>query len=440
MSLPFTNVHIHVFNSDCAPDRFLRILPVKFVRWAPGIIKSVIDTKAGRGLIHGLFKLFSKKTGNKRSEVDKYVAFLDAGTDATQLEVFQTSFAVGKTFDANVRIAGLTMNMDYMDNQPSKRQVSFETQLAQVKEIKRYYPTNFFPFLGVDPRQGSGLDLVKWAKPYFESGVVTKEGKVFPYFCGLKLYPALGFFPFDPRLEELYRYAEENHLPVMTHCTRVGSQYIGDQIESLIPDEPAMIDDIDNVAINTTRTSIIKRIKDYKDPSRNWIKNSKIGDNDLACDLFGHPENYIPILEKFPNLKLCLAHMGGSNEVIKSMDKKSKLDQIRKVDPQSWFEHIKSMMRKYPNLYTDVSYTLSDFFDKKGAVFATTLEFLNTDVDPADASKGKFGDRVLFGTDFFMTEQERRESELYGVTKENLKDWWDIIGRQNTQKYLLQPL
>ncbi|HEY8935319.1 MAG TPA: hypothetical protein VIM65_08865, partial [Cyclobacteriaceae bacterium] len=140
------------------------------------------------------------------------------------------------------------------------------------------------------------------------------------------------------------------------------------------------------------------------------------------------------------NLKLCLAHMGGSSEVTNSMDKKSKLDQIRKVDPDSWFEHIKSMMTKYPNLYTDVSYTLSDFADSKSEVLAKTIDFLNTAVDSADASKGKLGDRVLFGTDFFMTEQERRETELYANTKTKLKDWWDIIGRQNTQKYLMQPL
>jgi len=440
MSLPFTNAHIHIFNSDCAPDRFLRILPVPLVRRAPGIIKGIIDSKIGRGIIHGMFKAWYGKASDKRGEVDKYVAFLDAGTDATQLEVFQTALAAGKTFDPAIRIVGLTLNMDHMDSQPSKRQISFITQLDEIKDIKRYYPTNFFPFLGIDPRQAGGLDLVKWAKPYFESGVATNEGKVFPYFSGIKLYPALGFFPFDPRLEELYRYAEENHLPVMTHCTRVGSQYIGDQIESLIPDQPAMIDMAGNPAIATAKTSIEKRIKDYKDPSRQWIKNSKIGDNDLACDLFGHPENYIPILEKFPNLRLCLAHMGGSNEVIKSMDSKSKLDQIRKVDQLSWFEHIQNMMRKYPNLYTDVSYTLSDFYDTNGKVFTSTFAFLNTPVDPADPTKGKFGDRVLFGTDFFMTEQERREPELYATTKANLSTWWDILGRVNTQKYLMQPI
>ncbi|MFM7854660.1 MAG: amidohydrolase family protein [Flammeovirgaceae bacterium] len=410
---------------------------MNFIRKRAGLVKGIIDTKAGRGIIHGLYKIFSKKSGNNRSEVDKYVAFLDVGTNATQLEVFQTAFEAGKIFDPAVRIVGLTMNMDHMDSQPSKRQISFKTQLDQVIEIKRYYPTNFFPFLGIDPRQAGGNELVRWARPYFESGAVTKEGKVFPYFSGLKLYPALGFFPFDPRLEEIYRYAEENNLPVMTHCTRVGSQYIGDQIENLIPDSPAMMNP-DNPASARAKQAIEQRIRDYK--NKGWIKNSRIGDNDLACDLFGHPENYIPVLEKFPNLKICLAHMGGSNEVIKSMDSKSKLDQIRQLDPLSWFEHIQLMMKKYPNLYTDISYTLSDFDSKDPQVLEATETFLETPVDANDPSKGKLGERVLFGTDFFMTEQERREPELYAITKERLKNWWDIIGRQNTQRFLMQPI
>jgi predicted TIM-barrel fold metal-dependent hydrolase len=404
------------------------------VRWFPGLIKGAIDTKAGRNVIHGLYQLLSSKDSNKRGEVDKYVSFLKVGTSTTQLDVFRTALAAGKTFDSSLRIVGLTMNMDHMDSQPSRKQISFATQLDQVKDVKRYYPTNFFPFLGIDPRQGSGMELVKWARPYFESGVATNEGKVYPYFSGIKLYPALGFFPFDPRLEELYRYAEANNLPVMTHCTRVGSQYIGNQIESLIPDSPAMIGIPGNANILAAKTSIELRINEYK--KRGWIKNSKIGDNDLACDLFGHPENYIPILEKFPNLKICLAHMGGSNEVVKSMDSKSKLDQIRQVDPASWFEHIERMMKQYPNLYTDVSYTLSDFDNSKIAVLQKTITFLNT----PDGQGKQLGDRVLFGTDFFMTEQERREPELYAITQKNIPAWWDVIGRTNTQKYLMQPI
>ena len=434
MSLPFTNIHTHVFTSECVPDRFLRILPIPMVRKAPRIVKGIIDSKIGRGIIHGLFKALSKKNSDKRGELDKYIAFLDVGTDTSQLEVFRTALAAGISFDPAVRIIGLTMNMDYMDSQPSKKQISFETQLEEVKGIKRYYPANFFPFLGIDPRHRAGMDLVNFAKPYFESGVSSPVGKIYPYFSGIKLYPALGFFPFDPRLEEIYRYAEQHQLPVMTHCTRVGSQYIGNQIENLIPDSPPMLNMAGNQDI---KDSVEKRIKAYKENS--WIKNSKIGNNDLACDLFGHPENYIPVLKMFPKLKFCLAHMGGSNEVIKSMD--GDLAKIRQVDPLSWFEHIKIMMKNYPNLYTDISYTLSDFKDTNSKVFQETLNFLGTLVNSNDpVNKIRFGDRVLFGTDFFMTEQERREPELYAITKQNLATWWDTLGRQNTQQYLNQPI
>jgi len=434
MTLPFTNIHTHVFNSQCAPDRFLRILPVPLVRNAPRLIKGIIDSRPGRWLIHGLFNKWYHKSPDKRREVDKYIAFLNIGTHATQLEVFQTALQAGSTFDPAVRIVGLTMDMDFMDSQPSKNQISFETQLEEVKAIKRYYPASFFPFLGIDPRNRGGLALVNWAKKYFESGVVTRDAKVYPYFSGIKLYPALGFFPFDPRLEELFRFAEANQLPVMTHCTRVGSQYIGGQIESLIPDHPPMITIAGNKVIDEVKERIEKRIREYKDPGRAWVKNSDIGKNDLACDLFGHPENYIPLLEKFPKLKICLAHMGGSSEIIKY--DKGELAEIRKVDPVSWFEHIESMMKKYPNLYTDISYTLSDFGDMAGPVYQRVLVFLNT----RDDSNHLLGERVLFGTDFFMTEQERREPELYAITKQSLGVWWDMIGRHNTQRFLMQPV
>ena len=94
------------------------------------------------------------------------------------------------------------------------------------------------------------------------------------------------------------------------------------------------------------------------------------------------------------------------------------------------------MMKKYPNLYTDISYTLSDFSDTKNEVFKRFVAFLNT-----EDSAGKYlSERVLFGTDFFMTEQEKREKELYADTKNNLAQWFDTMGRNNNQRYLMQPL
>jgi hypothetical protein len=39
-----------------------------------------------------------------------------------------------------------------------------------------------------------------------------------------------------------------------------------------------------------------------------------------------------------------------------------------------------------------------------------------------------------------MTEQEKRESELYSVTKEKLKKYFDLITKINPQEYLRQPV
>lgn len=432
--LPFTNVHTHVFTSNCAPDRFLRILPVKFVRRFPGLIKSGLDSKLGRGAIHGLAKLLQGRKSNKRKEIDKYIAFLDVGTEASQLEVFQRALDAGIPYDHAVRIVGLTMNMDYMDSEPSKKQISFETQLEEVKDIKRYYPANFFPFLGIDPRHKAGHDLVAWARPNFENGVRHKlSNKVYPFFSGIKLYPALGFFPFDPRLEELYAYAEKNQLPVMTHCTRVGSQYIGSKIESLIPLQPAMITVANNVNVLQAKNSIEQRIQNFY--NQGWVKNSKLGMNDRACDLFGHPDNYIPLLEKFPNLKICLAHMGGSNEILDA-PASGELGEIRAIDSPGWFERISAMMKVYPNLYTDISYTLSDFAKTDSVLYNRVVAFLNTE----DNNGKPLAERVLFGTDFFMTEQEKREAELYAITQKNLSNWFEIMSRTNPQNYLMQPI
>lgn len=429
---PFSNIHAHVFNSECVPDNFLRILPFKVVRRMPKAIKVIVDSKWARKLIVGFSKIAAKKDSNKRNSFDKYIAFLDVATQRKQLDVFELEYEVGKQYDSQVRIVGLTMNMDFMDNRSSKHQVTFETQLEAVKDIKRYYPKNFFPFLGIDPRHKSGMDLVNWSKSYFEMGL-QKDGITFPYFSGIKLYPALGFFAFDPRLNELYAYAEKNQLPIITHVTRVGSQYIGNKITELIPLKPAMIlTENPSQEVLTAQENIYNRIQIYY--NQKWVVDNKLGDNDKACDLFSHPENYIPLLEKFPRLKICLAHMGGSNEIIDNSDKDPDMKQIRRFDSQLWCDRIRDMMVRYPNLYTDISYTLSDLDNT--TIRAAIVRFLNT----LDDQGKPLAKRVLFGTDFFMTEQEKCESDLYKLAKEELSDFHDLLTRENPQEFLRQPL
>ena len=414
----FTNVHLHVFNATCVPKNFLRILPKKTIRKIAPYVLNLLSTWAGRKIIFGLAKIGASKDPIQRKSVDKYIGFLHIGLQKTQQEVFELDYAVIRAEDAEARMVALTINMDYMDEEAPP--MNYRTQIADVKNIKRYYPTAFYPMYGIDPRHLSG-----------ENGlaIIEKEMEIIT-----------NYFPFDQRLQLIYAYAEKNRIPLMSHCTRVGSQYIGATIESLIPKDlslvyPSPIADATDAA---TKLELEGRIKKYYE--RGWIKNSKIGDNDYACDLFGHPQNYIPILIRFPKLKICLAHMGGSTE-IDTQDSDASVKEIRLVaDPQLWFDRLMDMMVQYEQLYTDISYTLSAFGEEKSTVLKRTLALMRT----KDKNGKELAYRVLFGTDFFMTEQEMREAELIALAKSKLStettlegdNYWVLLTKANVRVYL----
>lgn len=436
----FTNTHIHVFNSQCVPNNFLRIIPKKFLRRVAPHVLGLLSTSGGRWLIKKMAEQGAKKDPVQRGMKDKYIAFLNIGLQNRPQDVFEMEYQTTRSIDPEARMVVLTINMDYMDD--TVPPMNFPTQIEDVKNIKRYYADSFFPFYGIDPRHIAGQNGLKTVREAMESGIEVK-GDYYPYFSGLKLYPALGYFPFDKRLMDVYKYAEDNLLPVMTHCTRVGSQYIGRNIESLIPKRldllypPLTNDPIKDAKLAVNKTSLEARINAYYD--KGWVKNDKLGDNDYACDLFGHPENYIPLLEHFPNLKICLAHMGGSNEMYDNVDDES-LKKIRAIDPQKWFDIISQMMYDYPNLYTDISYTLSSFDEPGHEVLNKTLALMQS----RDKNGLELAYRVLFGTDFFMTEQEMREKELIELARQKLsglstskgENYWELMTRENPKNYL----
>jgi predicted TIM-barrel fold metal-dependent hydrolase len=437
MEKPFTNVHMHVFNTDCAPERFFRVLSSGFVNPLAGRIKGLIESRAGRALLKSLHRMMGSRDEQRR--MARLLSFVQIGSKNSQLEIFQLALEAANQFDSSARLVGLTMNMDYMDSHQHLRK-SFETQLEEVRDIKRYYPDRFFPFLGVDPRHRSGRELRDWVQRNFEAGF-KHRGRAYPYFYGIKLYPAQGFFPFDPRLEETLAFAEEHDIPIMTHCTRGGSIYVGDNIQSLVPRQPLMIDRAGNQAIEAARVRAYERIACYYEAGH--VKNNRYGLNGAACDLFSHPDNYTPLLEAFPRLKICLAHMGGTTEFVDAEKDKlttkeaksliSKEGQaLRKLEGGTlWVDIIARMMRQYPQLYTDVSYSVSDF--DKEVVIEKLTAFLG---DPAD--EDALGRRVLFGTDFFMTEQEKQEVDLYRLMlgNERLKPWLAFMTRENPANYL----
>lgn len=164
-------------------------------------------------------------------------------------------------------------------------------------------------------------------------------------FRGLKLYPRLGYAPDHPVLmRQVYPMLQERGLPVISHCSRGG------------------------------------------------VKAR--GLSHRAADELCAPQAFEPVLRAFPELRVCLAHFGGINDWNDYIE-----EGIDPRDPKAraanWQVRIRDMIVRedWPNLWTDISYTLFQF-----AEFVPFLRiFLREE---------RLARRVLFGSDFYMTRQE----------------------------------
>jgi predicted TIM-barrel fold metal-dependent hydrolase len=245
----------------------------------------------------------------------------------------------------------------------------YEDQLKGLIEIKNDNPGRVFPFLAIDPRR-------KWNRDKVEEYI--KLG-----FCGIKLYPPHGFKPYDksykekyPQLLDIYAYLQEKQIPITAHCTPDGLQG-----------------------------------RPYKDEDR----------------IFADPDNYKDLLDKYPKLKLCLAHFGGITEWDAYLN-----DPWEENDKEkAWVSKIIDMIKlddedgkpKYPNLYVDISYT---------AYNIQTHAYLK--VLLAD---DRLKNRVLFGSDFYVVQVETSERAFsIGLRGYLGEEVFDQIARVNPRKFL----
>jgi len=137
-------------------------------------------------------------------------------------------------------------------------------------------------------------------------------------FFGVKVYPVMGFYPDDKGLREIFAYCEKHRVPVTTHCENGG-----------LP--------------------------------------GHAGYYDLAA-----PEHWVPVLERFPQLVLNLAHFDRTGT--------------------SWQTRIMQMMPRWPNLYSDISFD-AEMFWQPGRYFANMLRVMRTPL---------IQERMLYGTDWYM--------------------------------------
>lgn len=333
---PIINCHTHIFNRAVVPSKFLPF----FLR---PLANALERDKTAKGL-QRFFAFLGKK--DTALLIKKFSQFLKIGDLNSQLEIFKL---LQGFYPQGTRFCVLSMDMEFMGAGEVKQ--SFTAQLDELAAIKQdpAYKDLIYPFVFVHPERKGILALVK---KYIEEND----------FAGLKLYPPLGYFPFDERLDQVFDYAQTNALPVTAHCARGGVFYKG-RITSAMRKHPI--------------TGMV--YPEHK--------------NKYFTDIYTDPDNYHYLFEKFPLLKVNLAHFGGFDEWQKYLQ-----NTIDSEGETNWYEKVKTVLRAYKNAYTDISYTLYN---------PDLIPLLKLSLqDPTIKHK------ILFGTDFYMMEQETSEKQF----------------------------
>jgi predicted TIM-barrel fold metal-dependent hydrolase len=358
MDNPIYNCHIHTFTADnFLPNNFLSRIVVKAMRreW----LRKFLLFFFGRLIMH-MSRDAATLTGR----------FFARGAFESQQKIFEY---LQKQYPKDTRFVALPLDFEYMGI--GTPMAPYESQLRELAKLRDTYKDVLVPFCSVDPRRPNVVNEFKrWHKEY----------KI----RGLKIYPNLGYYPYDPILMEVYEYCEKNKLPVVAHCSPGGIRKVGISLEEA---------------------------REFADPT-----------------------HYKKVLETFPKLHFCLAHFGGSEEWERHLTGGTP----RAGKDATWLTIIIDMLRekkensgvkKYPNLYTDVSYTL--FTEMPTYRPFNYINFLNVLLEDI-----AIREHVIFGTDYYMVEREKvSEMEVsIGMRAHLGKNLYFQIAHYNPRRYLYE--
>jgi len=160
-------------------------------------------------------------------------------------------------------------------------------------------------------------------------------------YVGVKLYPSLGYQVDSEAMRSVYDYCEERGVPLLMHCTEGG-----------------------------------------------FYRNKQ-------TIHYGNPKHWRPILEAFPDLKICFAHFGGADNLVQDP-----------IPSDSWPQTILDLMKDFEGVYADVAYNDAHMEggDKEANYFGHLKRLLE---DPA------FGERILFGSDYYLIRMRLREENFW---------------------------
>lgn len=268
MRKPIYNIHTHIFTIDHVPNKFGRrlmplglhhLITMRFVKWyctsftsrgnykfkvfknrvtafrymLLDFMKWTVVLQLINKLVLFVFRwvfkiltnffrvdfVFSKAT---RETVKRFLTLGRYSLYHDQSKIFDL---LTKSYDSNTHFVVLSMDMDYME--AGKPTVPYLEQLEELRVIKQRKKNTFLPFLFLDPRrvEATQNELKNQNYENYAKHLLHTQ-----QFDGIKLYPALGYYPFDNHLVEMYKFALEHEIPIIiTHCIEGTVFYRGDK-------------------------------------------------------------------------------------------------------------------------------------------------------------------------------------------------------------------
>ncbi|UOY05382.1 amidohydrolase [Muricauda sp. SCSIO 64092] len=396
----------------------------------------------------------------------------------------------------------------YSKNRLLLNKQNYLLQMEKLRDLKETRGDEIHPFVFLHPQrlrqdQKNTANNPKQLKPYFDFNI-TEEGKVELKDCwlkrylepedsklkfsGFKIYPALGYYPFDIELLPLWKYAVDHKIPIMTHCTTGTIFYRGWKKRSWNRHPVYYMGNsaTKKLRLSATRSRNYQR---YFTHPLNFLcllhpelfqqllnnyhvdKNVTQEQKQNLIKLFGEPWATEGLKNNLSELKICFGHYGGLAEWKKYLvaDRNPHSNQLfkrpafgsalaHKVDSSElswynaraaweemdWYTMITSLMLQYPNVYADISYMLHDesifpllkqtLGHNRGEVKTTPPHLSHVKLD---LPKHPLGSRILYGTDFYMVRSHKTEKDLLGQTQALLsEEEFDLIARSNPKSYL----
>lgn len=234
---------------------------------------------------------------------------------------------------------------------PTEKSVRILDYIADTVEgIKAYQEARpdglfeFFPFLGINPP----VHEIGFIRELLERFIVIeKRPEDQRRFWGIKLYPPLGYNPWpdDPterdKVELIYEFCSKHKIPIVTHCDDQGFRGIS--------------------------------------AKEAWKYTA--------------PFAYKPALERYPTLTIDFAHYGWQYNQLQKSPLVVISSLATKTPDSPWFYEVTELMKLYPNIYSDVSFSGCD-----PAFYVQLATYINN-LEREDERETVLS-RTLFGTDF----------------------------------------